>query len=234
MPLRWLGRTLLHALPIRVAWFGLAGLMLLPAGSRAQWSDDPPRPAAESTPAARPRVELTPVLGYQFGGGLSGEGGEISIPSALMYGGMIDVWVRPDAQAEFLYTRQETSIEFRPANFIGNPIDLGDMTVHEFQLGGTVDLRPGRVRPYAVATLGVTWFDPADDLSDESRFAGTLGAGLRAPLNERLGLRLEGRWLINWFNSSGTVFCGSGGCLISGSGDIMSQGAVSGGLSIGF
>ena len=29
-----------------------------------------------------------------------------------MYGVALDLWVRQEAQAEFLYTRQETSIEF--------------------------------------------------------------------------------------------------------------------------
>jgi hypothetical protein len=214
----------------------LGTLLLHPAQTRAQWATDPPPPpTVESTkPPGRARVEITPVAGYQFGGGMSGEGGEISIPSAFMYGAMIDVWVRPDGQAEFLYTRQETSLEYDPSNVVGGPIDLGEMTVHEFQVGGTADMGPGRIKPYALATLGVTWFQPAGDLSDESRLAGTLGAGLRAPLNDRFGLRVEGRWIINWFHSSGTIFCGPGGCLIEASGDIMSQGAVSGGLSIGF
>ena len=103
----------------RMAAMGIALLVtaaLMPGVARAQWStDDPPPPAAEEpTLGDRHRVEVTPLAGYQVGGGVSGEEGEIDFPEGVMYGAMIDVWVRPDAQAEFLYTRQETSIEFDP------------------------------------------------------------------------------------------------------------------------
>lgn len=212
------------------------GLTTAPSGAHAQWSTDPPPPPApeeSSNVEGRPRVELTPLAGWQVGGGFSGGQGEIDFPSAFLYGAMIDVWVRPEAQAEFLYTRQETRIEFDPAG-IAAPVDFGDLTVHYFQIGGTVDLKPGRARPYAVATFGATWFEPASDLSDESLISGTLGAGIRAPLGQRVGLRIEGRWLLNWLAASGTIFCGPGGCLIEASGDLMSQGSVSGGVSIGF
>jgi hypothetical protein len=212
----------------------LVATALMPGVARAQWSTDaPPPPTEEPTLGDRPRVEVTPLAGYQVGGGVNGEEGEVDFPEGFMYGGMIDVWVRPDAQAEFLYTRQETSIEFDPTG-VAPSVDFGDMTVHYFQIGGTADLRPGRTRPYAVATFGATWFQPENDLSDETLLSGTLGAGIRAPLGERVGFRVEGRWLINWIHSSGTIFCGSGGCLVNVSGDVMSQGSVSGGVSIGF
>lgn len=97
--------------------FGLAlvlALALSPSAARAQWSTDPPPPPVSedenALPPGRKRVEITPVVGYQFGGGFSGPEGEIEFPSEFMYGAMLDVWVRPDAQAEFLYTRQETSL----------------------------------------------------------------------------------------------------------------------------
>lgn len=211
-------------------------LALIPGTAPAQWSTDPPPPPAVEQTAAdvhAHRIEITPVAGYQFGGGFSGEEGEIEIPAGFMYGAMLDLWVRPEAQAEFLYTRQETSIRFDPAG-AAPEIDLGDLVVHEFQLGGNVDLKPGRVRPYALGTLGVTWFDPAGDYDGESRFSSTLGAGIRAPLSDRFGLRMEGRWILNFFNSSGSIFCNSGGCLVNFSGDFVSQGALSGGLSVGF
>ena len=211
-------------------------LSLLPVAAVAQWSTDPPPPPTHELTAAEVhphRVEITPVAGYQFGGGFSGEEGEIEIPAGFMYGAMLDLWVRPDAQAEFLYSRQETSLRFDPAG-VAPEVDLGDLVIHEFQLGGNVDLRPGRVRPYALGTLGVTWFDPAGDFDGESRFSSTLGAGIRAPLSDRFGLRFEGRWIINFFNSSGSLFCSSGGCLVNFSGDFVSQGALSGGLSVGF
>lgn len=214
--------------------FLLLSLALTSSIASAQWSTDPPPPPAQDPPPPPNRFAITPIAGYQFGGGFSGAEGEIDIPAGFMYGAALDVWVRPEAQAEFMYTRQETSFAFDPAG-AAPAIELGDLTIHEFQLGGNTDLGTGRIRPYALGTLGVTWFDPADDTYDgESRFSSTLGAGLRAPVNDHVGLRVEGRWLINFFNSSGSIFCGSGGCLVNFSGDFVSQGSLSGGLSVGF
>ena len=221
--------------PIAFVLLLIAGLV--PSAALSQWSTDPPPPPSHELTAAEThphRFAITPIAGYQFGGGFSGEEGEINIPAGFMYGAALDVWVRPEAQAEFMYTRQETSFEFDPAG-VAPGIDLGDLTIHEFQLGGTTDLGAGHIRPYALGTLGVTWFEPANSAYDgETRFSSTLGAGLRAPVSERIGFRVEGRWIINFFNSSGSIFCSDGGCLVNFSGDFVSQGSLSGGLSIGF
>ena len=209
---------------VALASIAAATLLLAPAQASAQ----------SGTPDARARrLEITPFAAYQFGGGLNVDGGRLEIPGAFTWGAMIDLRVRPDAQAEFLYSRQETDLEFHPDS-LARPVALGGLAVHYFQLGGTVDLRPGPVRPYAVATLGVTWFDPSEDLDGEARFSGGLGAGLRAGVNERVAARLEGRWWINVFDSSGSVFCGPAGCVIQASGSVVSQGVVSGGLGIAF
>ena len=50
----------------------------------------------------------------------------------------------------------------------------------------------------------------------------------------RIAARVEGRWWINVFDASGSVFCSDGGCIVQGSGSVVSQGVVSGGIGFSF
>jgi len=185
----------------------------------------------EGEDAARQQVEITPFAGYQWGGSLGVEGGEAEIPSGPSYGVILGKRVRADAKAEFLYSREETSLEFQ-ADSSSQFTKLSDLAVQYFQIGGLVELKQGRARPFVSGTLGLTWFDPSDDREGATQFSGGLGLGVHAAINEKLGLRLEGRGWLNFFNGSGSIFCGSGGCIVQGSASTISQGEVLGGLSV--
>jgi hypothetical protein len=207
-----------------VATLGLLFAACLGAPRRATAQSD------EGAPVAR-TWEVTPFAGYQWGGGLSVEGGELSIPSGPSYGAIVGMRVRSDAVAEFVYNREQTTLSFRPDS-TGRTEDLADLAVQYFQLGGTVDLGTSRARPFVSGLLGLTWFDPTDGYSGTTRFSGGLGIGVHPPLSRKVGLRLEAKGWLNFFNGSGSIFCGSGGCIVQGSASAMGQGEVVGGLSV--
>jgi opacity protein-like surface antigen len=201
---------------LKVSLLGAALLMLLfPDAAQAQ---DPPK-----------RFEITPHIGYQFGGSTEVEGtedesgdeeepgGELDIESAPSFGVTLDSRVRDGAFAELSYSRQQTNLGLRTP---GTPRqEVFDMSVEYFQIGGLLDFRnwDSRVAPFFLMTLGATRFAPSDEsgLGDEWRFSLALGAGLKVLLvGEWLGLRFQGRFLTTFLSSESQVFCpGNGKCL---------------------
>ena len=89
------------------------------------------------------------------------------------------------------------------------------------------------VGPYVVGGIGLTFFDPAQGYSSELRPSGNLGIGYQMPLGGTFVLRFEARGYATLVNSSGGFFC-SGGCIVSISGDVFTQGEVMLGLSARF
>ena len=87
--------------------------------------------------------------------------------------------------------------------------------------------------PYVVGGLGATFFDPGEGFDDELRASLNLGIGYEQPLGKTLAVRFEARGYATLVNSSGGFFC-SGGCIVSISGDVFTQGEVMLGLSARF
>jgi hypothetical protein len=198
-----------------------ASLVLAPAAA-----------ARDEAAASSPReLYITPFFGYQWGGGLGVEGGQLDIPSGPSYGAIVSLRVRADAKAELLYSREDTSVEYTPDS-TARATDLGDLAIQYFQIGGLLELEHGRARPFVSGLLGLTWFDPSGDLDETTKFSGGLGIGVQAAVSDRVGLRVEGKGWINFFDASGSLFCGSNGCLVQGSASTMTQGEVLGGLSV--
>ncbi|UCH46434.1 MAG: hypothetical protein JSU95_09870 [Betaproteobacteria bacterium] len=86
---------------------------------------------------------------------------------------------------------------------------------------------------YVVGGLGATFFDPGEGFDSELRASGNLGFGYEQPLGKTFGLRFEARGYATLVNSSGGFFC-SGGCIVSISGEVFTQGELMLGLSARF
>ena len=189
---------------------------------------------AQSRPGAR-GVEISPFVGYQFGGTLRVQAGDLTVKGEMNWGGTLDVTVRPGVQLEFAYNRQDTELRLQPFDF-GPAETLFAMAVETFHLGGLYEGRTGRVRPYGLVTAGVTRFHPkAADRSDEWRFSVGLGGGVKAYATERLGFRFQGRMLFPYFGASSGLWCSApGGCFVSFSGRVVVQADFTAGLFLSF
>ncbi len=93
-----------------------------------------------------------------------------------------------------------------------------------------------RARPYLAGGLGVTRFSPDDPAARaDTVFSLSLAMGLRAPLTRHLSVRMEGRGLLSFMDSSSAVFCHSGAegaaCHITAQGSGQFQFALLAGLS---
>ena len=183
---------------------------------------------ASTAEAQRRKAEISVLGGWQFGGTYSTFEGTYSIKDALAITGVIDINLRPGAQLELMYDWQGTQVDFRGTK-------LFDADLHYFQIGGLGYVDRGKVEPFGVATLGLTYINPKDtQVSGTTRFSFTLGGGAKVFPTERIGLRFEGRLLMTVIEGALGVGCGTGGCGGSFWGWGLAQGVVSAGLILAF
>jgi opacity protein-like surface antigen len=179
--------------------------------------------------------EIVPLVGYTAGGTFEDEvtGAQLDVRSNANYGLMLDINQAADSQVELYYSRQPTQLRANGGAFVGDP--LFDLDIHYLHIGGTYTEATGKVKPYVVGTIGATLMDPkGEDLHSETKLSLSLGGGVKIPLTDRLGLRLEGRWFGTFFGNSGAVFCVNGACAVSIQGSVFMQLAANVGLMIAF
>jgi hypothetical protein len=182
-------------------------------------------------------LEITPMVGYSLGGAASDSAGNrIELANGISYGGAISFLVRSRGHVELIYLRQPTTVNYQP---LGGPVSaLFPASVNYIQFGGEEELGSNeRVAPFAMGSVGMTIFDPdTTGIGSETRFSMGVGGGLKAMLDkaERLGLRLQGRVWLNFFNSGGQVFCGGLGCVATIEGGVITQWDFSGGVVFAF
>ncbi len=197
---------------------------------------------SSSGECADKRIEITPYGGYQWGGSLKGYEGELRIPGAGNWGIAVDIEVRRDVMVELNFSRQWTSLELLPYCGPGSLPSCTrqwytafKMAVEYYQIGGLYEIQSGgSATPFTTMTLGATRFAPDDPAyGDEWKFSMALGLGVKVPVGQRLGIRLQARLLIPFLWSSGGLWCGTGGCSIGvGGGSSLIQGDIIAGLTI--
>lgn len=155
------------------------------------------------SPAAQAlEFEITPFLGYRFGGQFEDpatmEG--VDVEPAASFGLAVDVEYAPGQAIQLLYSRQSTEVE-----------DLApglDLDVEYLHIGG-VGTFPSDTEflPYLVGSIGAANFSPGGGLDDETLLSVSLGGGLKYFFNERFGLRFEGRGYLSFFDTDASLFC---------------------------
>jgi len=178
-------------------------------------------------------LELTVLGGYQFGGSVSSTSTRLFLNSGPNVAVRLDIPMRQNFDLELYYLRQFSTADTEQS--LGNRETLWDVGVNYFQIGPIYELNDqGSVRPFGMITGGVAWFDPQEEgVSGTTMFAWTAALGLRAPVSNRIGLRLQGSFLMPIVLSTGGIFCRTGDCSIGlSSGTSILQGEVSGGLIV--
>lgn len=184
-------------------------------------------------------VEITPFAGYRMGGEFDGvdsdpDGLDIEIGDATAFGLAINWPADENTEWEVYASRQSTDLDTAGLFEPGAPAP-GGLDITYLQVGGTYWFDGDLARPYIVATLGVSRFEPDDAAFDsETFFAFGIGGGYKLWPTSRLGLRLEGRFFGSVVDSDEAVFCRTGGalngCLIAVSGDAIWQWELTAGL----
>jgi hypothetical protein len=183
---------------------------------------------------ATKRVEVTPFAGWMWGGSLDVTRGELEIEPSLDYGATIDVTLRPGAQAQLLYARQDTELLLKPRG--SNVLEpLFDIAVQYFQIGGLLEVPAERFRPFLGLTLGAThMYVKENNVDDDVVFSGVLTGGFKILLPPHLAIRMQMRMYMSFVGVEGSLFCGTGAGCFGGisAGDIVFQGDATIGLTI--
>lgn len=199
--------------------------------------------AAAASAVQAQTIEITPLVGYRFGGSLQGAPGngngsessvELEVDDAAAFGVQLGYRVG-EGEIELLYARQNTQLQ-SAALFAG--ISVFDLALETWQVGGTYlfDDDDARVRPFVAVGLGLTRLLPEPSgLSDETRFSASFGAGVKLFLGRHFGIRLEGRGFFTVLDSDSRRVCDSeSGCLMRITGSELSQAEARAGLILRF
>ena len=181
------------------------------------------------------QFEVTPLIGYRFGGDFDVTKNETTSKVKLvedMSYGLLTAWAYDrTSQGEFLLSHYNSTFS-QHSDFIPSNDELGITYAH---VGGNVAISNGAIPVFVTGGLGLTHFSPkGKDLDSETRFSMNIGLTAKVPLSEQLSFQLGGRVYGTFFNSDSTIFCDQANCLISISSDIWVQTEVTAGLSFAF
>lgn len=207
----------------------IAGLMVAGLGAAT---------VAQAADSARPvhNYEVTPFAGYMAGGEFEdpADSTDRDLDADNNLGLLLNATAGGDywRHYELLYSTQSTQLD-------GVTAPKLDMDVQYLQIGGTVSNPDAEnVIPYFGLTIGATQLSPDESgLDDETKFSFTVGAGVRVPITDRIGVRFDARAFVTLLDSDGEIFCVSSGgatCRVRVSSDTFVQYAAALGLIIGF
>jgi opacity protein-like surface antigen len=179
--------------------------------------------------------EVSPFVGLMAGGGFEdpADNSDRDVKGDTNFGVFLNLVADvPERQYELLYTQQSTIIE-------GDvPIDLD---LKYLQIGGIVTYPQNRyVIPYFGATVGAAQLSPdASGLDEETKVSFSVGGGVKFPITDHIGIRLDARAFITLLEDDSEIFCVSAGeaasgCAIRPKSDTFVQYTGSLGVTVGF
>ncbi len=174
--------------------------------------------------AEQPRLEITPLVAYRFGGTFEVAASDASfeIEDSSAHGLILNWRESANTQWELLYSRQTSRAG---SSLTATSPPVVDLDLQVLQIGGTYQGDGESLRPYLAATIGGTRIKA--DADSDTFFSGSIGAGLQFRPTDRVGLRLEARAYGTLTDSDTDLFCRLGGdpsvCAIRIEGDLLGQ-----------
>ena len=183
-------------------------------------------------PSYAQKIEITPTAGFMFAGKLSTYLGELNFRDNWNYGLLVDINIQKYMAVELMYIRLNTNVDLIQ-NGITTP--LWPNFVEEYWQIGVMrtvkDMK--KLRIFTGGTLGATYFNPNDsEYGDDWRFSITLGGGVKYYISKRIGLRFDARLMMPIYWGSATIYAGGGGGFAIGTGTVIPQVMLNGGLII--
>ena len=185
------------------------------------------------------RFELTPFGGYTWGGTIFSDTTtlfteDVSAASSGNYGLNFGIPIGySNMKLELMFNRQDTNLTtgggglFEPENRVAN------FHVTYYHGGLLIPFNQSRnVTPFVIVSAGVGSLQPdISGVSSSNRFSASAGVGVKVPVSDNFGIRLEGRGFFTSINGDNTNDCRR--CTDNGGHDFY-QGQVNLGFVISF
>jgi len=202
--------------------------------------------------AQTPKVEFTGIFGWTLADGVSGDpykagNGQVydrvDPKDSMNFGFSLGFFLSPSAEVGFLWRRQPTTIQISGTTVT----DLADTNIDGYHGYGAYYFGdPERkVRPYIMGGLGMTHYGGISftkasgqtaDISGNSQFSTTWGAGVKVNASPNVGLKLGMQWTPTYIKSDATGWwCDPWwGCYVVGSAQYANQLEFTGGIAFRF
>ena len=193
-----------------------------------------------STTSFAQRKELMAFAGYRTGGSFNVTSTDFltfEIEDGFNFGLALGLMISPEMEVEFMWSQTNSQL----SGYLISPIlekeAVFDIHTSQFHVNFLFLFPQGNKRfvPYFLMGLGLTLADPKGEVNGETRFSYSLGGGLKAMVNERMGIRLQAKWNPTYINTSSELWVDYWGFVyaipIS---QYMSQGEFTGGIFFRF
>ena len=183
-------------------------------------------------PVRAQSVDVSPFLGYRFGGDLYEEitGTSLDIDGALCAGVLLDAYIDRRAALTVIYSHQEALLDVPRGD---RPPRRVRLSIDHWHVGGKHEFDSGTVRPYVLATLGLTRYGSSVD--SEMRFSLGAGGGVKVMPAEHFGVRFDGRTYAVFVDGRATTgVCSPGACVIGLDASVVWQVEFTTGLVVSF
>jgi hypothetical protein len=184
------------------------------------------------------KFEFTPFIGYRFGGDFdnindpNSQFRAVDVGDSEAYGLIFDINMGENAQIELSWARQDTTLTGK--QYSGPNVELGDTTIDYWHIGGNLLFGDSLddARGFLAFSLGGTHFSP-QNFSGETDFSFGFGGGVKFYFSDLIGIRLQGKLLSTYINSSTSWWC-SYGCWTVSTGNYLVQAEIDAGLIFRF
>jgi len=189
-------------------------LLLVPASLFAQnepWRNRPSRYGAY----ADNYFELTPFLGYRYGGTIYANqtalfNQDVNVDGAANFGASFAIPISNGWKVELFVDRQNTQFTNGSGGLFAPNTRLGDFDITYFQGGLQIPFAVSRsATPYFSVSAGVANLDPRiSGATSSTRFSAGAAIGVKVPINRNMGVKLEERGFFTSLSNYGDN-CGS-------------------------
>jgi hypothetical protein len=207
--------------------------------------------SASTSWAQSPRVEISGTAGWTFSDGVSGQAvdvpgvgvfNRIDPKDAFSWGARFGYNLSDNMEIGFLFDQQATDLDIGGTT----TVTFGSLNVNNYHgyFAYNVGDYDAPIRPYILFGLGATQYGTVGvnlggqqhDVSGNTRFSGTLAAGLKLFPGPRFGLRAEARWTPTYIKSDAAGWwCDPfWGCYVVGNAQYANQFELSGGVILRF
>lgn len=149
-----------------------------------------------TTAGAQP-FEISPMIGYRWGGELSASQTDVlddnaSIDSSFGYALFFGIPIGNHIQIELIADHQSSRLG--NARLFEPPRDAADIDITYYHVGFLWQWTPNNLRPYVAASLGIASLDlDIEGARREERFSSSIGGGLKILATEHVAFRIDGR-----------------------------------------